>query len=66
MPLIFWSFVYVAWLKYYDHKDISLVTGTLSLFSGPVYIHLWFFYSIMALYLATPILRVVVRNTPPG
>ena len=60
LPAIFWTLFYFAW-NYYIHGEAlsqgNIVGGLL----GGSYYHLWFLYLIVGLYLATPILRIVVK-----
>lgn len=61
IPLVFWSYVYLLYRKYYvGESELSL--SPLMLLNGPVYYHLWFLYSIIAVYLFTPMLRFYAIN----
>ncbi|WP_312235073.1 acyltransferase [Pseudescherichia sp.] len=61
IPLIFWSYVYLLYRKYYvGESELSL--SPLMLLNGPVYYHLWFLYSIIAVYLFIPMLRFYAIN----
>ncbi len=61
IPLIFWSYVYLLYRKYYvGESELSL--SPLMLLNGPVYYHLWFLYSIIAVYLFIPMLRYYAIN----
>ena len=62
IPLAAWSIIYILWRKYYEHEAIPLPLGFLYFLSGPTYVHLWFLYAIMTLYLITPVLRVVIHG----
>ena len=65
IPLLFWSLVYFIW----NHKlsfDISksdIIAEMKKIISGPNVPHLWFLYSILGLYLITPILSSFVNNS---
>lgn len=56
IPLVFWSYIYLLYRRYYvGEAELSL--SPLMLLNGPVYYHLWFLYSIIAVYLFIPMLR---------
>jgi surface polysaccharide O-acyltransferase-like enzyme len=65
IPLIFWSIIYVIW-RYRDdiliNKYPSLWSTVQNFIGGPVYYHLWFIYTILGLYILTPVLRVYIKN----
>jgi surface polysaccharide O-acyltransferase-like enzyme len=65
IPFVVWACVYILWRKYYENEAIALPQGWLSIFSGPpyVYIHFWFMYALFELYLITPLLRIVIRHS---
>lgn len=56
IPLIFWSYIYLLYRKYYV-GEYSLSLSPVSILSGPVYYHLWFLYSIVSVYIFIPMLR---------
>lgn len=57
VAFLFWSLIYAI----YDAKDgIGLGFFVVKLFEGPF--HLWFLKMIIGLYIATPILRVIVTS----
>lgn len=59
LPFLFWGAAYFAW-RFFVHGEAlsagSIVQGVLT---GP-YVHFWFLYLLMGLYLITPVLRVVL------
>jgi surface polysaccharide O-acyltransferase-like enzyme len=59
LPFLFWGVAYFAW-RFFVHGEAlsadSIVQGVLT---GP-YVHFWFLYMLVGLYLITPVLRVVV------
>ena len=61
-PFIGWAIVYLAWRMIYHGEAIAWTNLLRELVQGPVYVHFWFMYMLVGLYLVTPILRVVVRN----
>jgi surface polysaccharide O-acyltransferase-like enzyme len=61
LPMIFWTifyFVYSYFVWGNPFSESSVLQGAL----GGSYFHLWFLYLLVGLYLATPILRVVVSH----
>ncbi len=62
IPFLFWTFVYLIWRVYFHGEILSFKQTLRDIIVGPMYVHLWFLYVILALYLVTPILRVYVRN----
>jgi len=66
IPFLFWSIVYdVQNSQAFAQSGVTL-EGILKMFirilRGPREAHLWFFYSLIGLYLITPILRVFVSK----
>jgi surface polysaccharide O-acyltransferase-like enzyme len=55
----FWSVIYFAWRYFVYNETLSIGTVFEGIVTGPYY-HFWFLYLIAGLYLATPILRIVV------
>ena len=64
MPFVFWSlagiFVYLFFQDNLSFKNI-LITMADSL-ENPVYIHMWYMYTLIALYLISPFLITIVEN----
>jgi surface polysaccharide O-acyltransferase-like enzyme len=62
VPFLAWGLVYFVW-KNHAHVSASDCARLAREFvEGPVYYHLWFIYTITGIYLATPVLRVYVKN----
>ncbi|EFL9953269.1 acyltransferase family protein [Escherichia coli] len=60
-PLLFWSYVYLLYRKFYvGESELSL--SPLTILNGPVYYHLWFLYSIISIYIFIPMLRYYTIN----
>jgi len=60
IPFFIWSLLYYYW---YNTSSVTgvfefLWVGTIKTLSSPRAAHLWFFYSLIGLYIATPILRI--------
>ena len=61
LPMFFWSIAYFAWDFHVHYKPLTIdniLQGTLS----GAYVHLWFLYLLVGLYLVTPVLRVLVKH----
>ena len=58
VPFVFWSFVYTGWSALRGRKSGDDWFGFVS---GPVYYHLWFFYTLLGLYLVSPLLNAFLR-----
>jgi len=61
IPLIAWSFIYILFKKYGSHQDINIIKHLIYSLNRPEYIHLWFLYTIIGIYLFLPILKVFVK-----
>jgi surface polysaccharide O-acyltransferase-like enzyme len=60
LPFIFWSITYFAWNVYVHNLPLTIDSVVESFLSG-TYVHLWFLYLLIGLYLVTPLLRVFVK-----
>ena len=58
IPFLFWSVIYFI----YSNKYFDLQKYLIALLTGKIYIHLWFVYMILGLYLITPVLRKWLQN----
>lgn len=61
IPVMFWGTIFFLWdfaVKGQPFTPLYVVQGILA---GP-YVHFWFVYALLGLYLITPILRVVVAH----
>lgn len=65
LPFAFWAAIYMLWRVAFHHEHMSGRFLASQVWSGNVYMHLWFIYTILGLYLVTPILRVLVRHAAP-
>ncbi len=61
LPILFWGAAYFAWNILVNHSALTGSFVLSSILSGP-YFHFWYVYMLIGLYLATPILRVLVAN----
>lgn len=65
LPFIGWSYIYLVWqLPDPRHAlTAAFLAGSIrSLLEGTVIYHFWFFYLILGLYLATPLLRTIANG----
>jgi surface polysaccharide O-acyltransferase-like enzyme len=61
LPFLFWMGTYFAWDILVEHQALTgqfLIEGIVG---GP-YVHFWFFYMLIGLYLVTPLIRVFVAH----
>lgn len=61
IPVIFWGAIFFAWDFLVRGQSISVVSILQGVFAGP-YVHFWYVYILIGLYLITPLLRVVVAH----
>lgn len=64
IPLVFWSFIYMARTNQLtiDRDGLFILSFFKRLYLGKVHIHLWYPYMIVGLYLITPIIKPYVNN----
>ncbi len=65
LPFLIWSAIYLLWKREGFESGFSLelvASYIVKIIRGPRENHLWFFYSLIGLYLFTPILRVFVAR----
>lgn len=60
LPFIFWSIIYFFWNSYLRSAPLTFDSALDAAFSG-AYVHLWFMYLLVGLYLVTPLLRILVK-----
>ncbi|MHA0919086.1 acyltransferase [Enterobacter cloacae] len=68
IPLIFWSYIYIIFARNFHHLDPTHANPNVYvepwlLFKYPAYFHLWFLYAIIGVYLMTPVLRLIAKNS---
>jgi surface polysaccharide O-acyltransferase-like enzyme len=61
LPFLFWMGAYFAWDILVDHQTLTLQFVGEGILGGP-YIHFWFFYMLIGLYLVTPLVRIFVAH----
>jgi len=65
IPFIIWTALYLVWKKILFQPDLGLAEALRRAASNQVHFHLWFFYALIGIYLATPIFRLFVRQAKP-
>jgi surface polysaccharide O-acyltransferase-like enzyme len=63
LAFVFWSAIYFLWEYYVQHQTLTFYSITQSLLQGGAYYQFWFISAIMGLYLITPLLRLVIKNS---
>jgi surface polysaccharide O-acyltransferase-like enzyme len=63
LPFIFWILFYEAWKYRGDLGNVSIPAAIKEMMSGSVYFHLWFLYMIVGIYLITPLIQIIIRNS---
>ncbi|WP_374557014.1 acyltransferase [Aquitalea pelogenes] len=61
IPLIFWSVLYLC-IRVFIFKNIKINDIPVVLMAGAPYVHLWYLYMLIGLYLVFPILRKFVKS----
>ena len=61
LPLLFWGVAYFLWSTLVDQSALSTNLIFKSVMNGP-YFQFWYLYMLIGLYIATPILRVLVAH----
>ena len=63
IPLLIWTFIYILIRKYGKHEDINILFSLIKSLIIPQFIHLWFLYTIIGMYLFLPILKIFINNS---
>jgi len=63
IAFLFWSAIYFVWRYYILQNPLTLYSITQAILEKGAYTQFWFIYAIMGMYLITPILRMVVKNS---
>lgn len=62
LPLVAWSQIYLFWINrenILSHKSFSFSEGFRWMYQGGVYLHLWFLYTLIGIYLSIPVLNIL-------
>ena len=62
VPFVLWSMIYLLLRKFVQHEEIPWPDFFIKMIVAPVYLHLWFVYTLLGIYFLTPILRVLIRH----
>src|SRR5207253_1791806 len=60
LPLLFWSAFYLWWLQY---NGVDTGNWLVAILRGPTMFHLWYFYTIIGLYMFVPVIRKFYRHS---
>jgi surface polysaccharide O-acyltransferase-like enzyme len=60
VPFVLWSVFYYCWE--FDFNHIKITGFVKDFLQDNVYIHLWYVYMIIGLYLVTPVFRLIAQN----
>ncbi|SNS01275.1 Surface polysaccharide O-acyltransferase, integral membrane enzyme [Geodermatophilus pulveris] len=63
VPLLFWSTFYLGFRVVARGHELGARDAAAALAGGVPYFHLWFLFALLGLYLTTPLLRVVIRQS---
>jgi surface polysaccharide O-acyltransferase-like enzyme len=63
IPLVFWSLFFVVWISLKDNTWPPDPKDFLDILYNPSYYHLWFFYTLIGIYLLVPLLRKFIPNS---
>ena len=63
IPFLAWSVIFLGWNVRMMGQSYTLGAALQAILEGRVYFHLWYVYTLLGLYLATPILRDYVRGS---
>jgi len=59
IPIIFWGTIFFLWDFAIKGQTLTPLFVLQGIFAGP-YVHFWFVYALLGLYLITPLLRIIV------
>jgi surface polysaccharide O-acyltransferase-like enzyme len=62
LPLIAWNILFLIWRKAFYQPQLGWTEALLLLGRGGVYFHLWFLYTLIGLYLLTPLFRILTAH----
>lgn len=61
-PFIIWSAAFIGWRILFLNETITLGDAIVAFLSDKVYVHFWFMYVLLALYVITPVLRQLTKD----
>ena len=62
LPLIGWTIVALLWLFLQDKSPANFFERLIASFKNPAYVHFWYVYSLIAIYIISPILCAALRS----
>ncbi len=62
IPFLVWTVFYLIWKKAFYKPELGLLESLGLALDSHVWLHLWFFYILIGLYLATPIFRIFIAH----
>lgn len=65
IPILFWGTIFFVWDFLVRGQALTPLFVLQGVLAGP-YVHFWFLYALVGLYLVTPLLRVVVAHADWG
>jgi surface polysaccharide O-acyltransferase-like enzyme len=65
LPLFFWTFFYILWI-FLNQRSIDFTSLWQPLLQGRAYYHLWFIYMMAGLYLAAPLISLLLARIQPA
>jgi surface polysaccharide O-acyltransferase-like enzyme len=61
IPVLFWGAIFFAWDSFVKGQLLTPVSFLQGLLAGP-YVHFWYLYILIGLYIITPLVRVIVAH----
>ena len=61
LPVVFWGVTYFAWRFFVNGEALTASSILQGVLTGP-YMHFWYIYVLIGLYLITPVLRVLLAH----
>jgi len=59
IPILFWGAIFFAWNFFVKGQALTVISVLQGVLAGP-YVHFWYVYILVGLYLVTPLVRVLV------
>ena len=64
VPLVAWIGCYLGFREFYNSDGLTAGQATAAIASGSVFLHLYFLFILLGLYVVTPYLRVLTLHAP--
>ncbi|CAN5135475.1 acyltransferase family protein [soil metagenome] len=62
IPIIIWPIIYLTWNVWLHHTSYTIISLIKDYINLNIYYHLYYLYIIVALYLLTPIIKIVINH----